>query len=96
MPKHHPTEPLRQWTREHCPDVDFDHEIAVLRDHEFKTPYSDWDAVIRNWMRKAQRFYQERKTTSSRPVTTGRPMSHAEVMAAIDAATDPNSEDFDT
>lgn len=53
MPAEHPTEPLRAWAREHTPNVDFDAEIAQLRDHEFRDPHSDWDAVVRNWLRRA-------------------------------------------
>lgn len=53
LPPDHPTEALRAWTRENLPRVNFDAELAVLRDHEFRDAHSDWDAVIRNWMRRA-------------------------------------------
>jgi hypothetical protein len=26
----------------------------LMRDHEFRRPYSDWNRVFRNWMRKAE------------------------------------------
>lgn len=55
MPADHPTEPLRAWAEEHAPNVNFDAEIAQLRDHEFRDPHSDWDAVVRNWLRRAQK-----------------------------------------
>jgi uncharacterized protein YdaU (DUF1376 family) len=53
MPADHPTEPLREWARSNTPGVNFDSEIALLRDHEFRDPHSDWDAVVRNWLRRA-------------------------------------------
>lgn len=56
MPTDQPTEHMRRWATENAPGVDFDREIAKLRDHQFRDAHSDWDAVIRNWMRKAQEF----------------------------------------
>lgn len=93
MPKDHPTEPFREWAKQHTPGVDFDHEIAMLKDHEFRDPHSDWDAVIRNWLRRAQQRIRP-STTQTRP-RPGASMTHADVMAALDAAVDPNSEDFE-
>jgi uncharacterized protein YdaU (DUF1376 family) len=55
IPADHPLEPLREWAREHTPRVNFDAEIALLRDHEFRDPHSDWDAVVRNWLRRASK-----------------------------------------
>jgi len=53
MPVDHPIEPLRDWARSNTPGVNFDSEIALIRDHEFRDPHSDWDAVVRNWLRRA-------------------------------------------
>lgn len=53
MPPDHPTEHLRDWSRENTPRVNFDAELAMLRDHEFHDAHSDWDAVVRNWLRRA-------------------------------------------
>jgi uncharacterized protein YdaU (DUF1376 family) len=53
IPADHPLEQLREWASEHTPGVNFDSEIALLRDHEFRDPHSDWDAVARNWLRRA-------------------------------------------
>lgn len=53
MPADHPIEPLREWARTNTPGVNFDSEIALIRDHEFRDPHSDWDAVVRNWLRRA-------------------------------------------
>lgn len=55
LPADYPTEPLRPWAREHTPRVNFDAEIAMLRDHEFRDAHSDWDAVVRNWLRRAEK-----------------------------------------
>lgn len=53
IPADHPVEALRDWATEHAPRVNFDTELALLRDHEFRDPHSDWDAVVRNWLRRA-------------------------------------------
>lgn len=55
MPANHPTEPLRTWAEQNTPRVNFDAEIALLRDHEFRDPHTDWDAVVRNWLRRAEK-----------------------------------------
>jgi hypothetical protein len=45
---------LRAWAATNAPDVNLETETAKLRDHEFKTPRSDWPAAWRNWIRQAQ------------------------------------------
>ena len=55
LPADYSTEPWRVWARENTPRVDFDAEVAMLRDHEFRDAHSDWDAVIRNWLRRAEK-----------------------------------------
>ncbi len=56
MPEGTPTEHMRQWVTENCPGVDFDKQIRLLKDHEFRSPRSKWDAVIRTWMTRAAEF----------------------------------------
>lgn len=34
---------------------EIDRELAMMRDHEFRDPRSDWDATARTWLRKAAR-----------------------------------------
>ena len=29
-------------------------QVTIMRDHEFKRSYTDWNRVFRNWMRKAE------------------------------------------
>jgi uncharacterized protein YdaU (DUF1376 family) len=53
LPADYATEQWRVWAEEHTPRVNFDSEIAMLRDHEFRDTHSDWDAVVRNWLRRA-------------------------------------------
>ena len=39
-------------------------QFDILRDHEFRRSYSDWNRVFRNWMRKCEEiesFRRERK-----------------------------------
>lgn len=56
MPEGTPTEHMRQWVSENCPGVDFDKQIRLLKDHEFRSPRSKWDAVIRTWMTRAAEY----------------------------------------
>ncbi len=64
-------EPKRRWTRvpkgwqpndSHRtlaaaePTIDFDHELAQFRDHEFAKPKKDPDACFRTWLRNAAKF----------------------------------------
>ena len=55
IPSDHDTEHMREWARLNTPLADFDAEVAMLRDHEFRDAHSDWDAVLRNWLRRAHR-----------------------------------------
>nr|PZN80419.1 MAG: hypothetical protein DIU57_14260 [Pseudomonadota bacterium] len=86
------TPELRAWAREKVPDVDIDAETEALRDHEFARAHSDWPAVWRNWMRREQKAVRRFKPKSKFERNGG--TSYAEVMAALDAAVDPDSEDF--
>lgn len=56
------TEDLIQWAKAECPAVDIHAETEAFRDHEFSKPYTKWPSVWRNWMRKAQRFAEQRGT----------------------------------
>lgn len=33
--------------------TEVDRQVELLRDHEFRRNYTDWNRVFRNWMRKA-------------------------------------------
>ena len=35
-------------------DGEVKRQIELMRDHEFKRSYTDWNRVFRNWMRKAE------------------------------------------
>lgn len=50
------TEEMRAWAKEACPNVDIDRETECFRDHEFRDPHSDWNAVWRQWMRRSPEF----------------------------------------
>lgn len=45
-------------------------ELAMLRDHEFRDAHSDWDAVARNWLRKAGTAKRRDGGTKSLPFGT--------------------------
>lgn len=42
--------PDRDLALRELPDLDVDREVQKFRDHEFRTPRSDWAAVWRNWI----------------------------------------------
>ena len=93
MPADYDAEPMRTWARENTPGVDFDREIAKLRDHQFRDAHSDWGAVIRNWMRKAEDIAAGRPARVNGSSETGQPLTKFERIRAIqqralDEATD--------
>lgn len=48
------TEELYKWAREMgISDRDIRSQTDVFMDHEFRRPYTDWNRVWRNWMRKS-------------------------------------------
>ena len=49
------TEELKSWAKKERPDLDIEREIAKFRDHEFRTPRSDWPRTWRNWIRGAKK-----------------------------------------
>lgn len=50
---------------------EIDRELAKIRDYEFRDGHSDWDAVFRNWIRKAaERKAPQPRVTHERPHPT--------------------------
>ena len=47
------TADLMAWAATEAPGADVKAETEKFRDHEFKTPRSDWPRAWRNWMRRA-------------------------------------------
>lgn len=47
------TDELRAWAAKNAPTVDIDRQTALMRDFEFRRPYTDWPAVWRRWMARA-------------------------------------------
>lgn len=48
-----PSAELLAWAANEAPRADVLRELAKFRDHEFKTPKSDWPGTFRNWLRTA-------------------------------------------
>lgn len=49
-----PSEYTFSWARSKgITNSDFARELEKMMDFEFRRPYSDWDRVCRNWMRRA-------------------------------------------
>lgn len=70
MPKdYHPSAELVEEMRKECTLVNLDREFKRMGDWEFRTARSDWDAVYRGWMRRAQDNALERGETP--PTTAG-------------------------
>lgn len=50
-----------------CPLVDIESELRSIRDYEFKVAHLDWDATVRNWMRREQKDLQRKATRVMQP-----------------------------
>ena len=64
---------LRAWAAERYPEVDVDEAIEAMRDWEYKTPRSDWNACLRTWIRNeakqsSSRGHSRKTVTKSRSV----------------------------
>jgi hypothetical protein len=64
--KYQPSEVVRNWAMDefNIDEKEVGRQLMLMRDHEFRRPYSDWDRVFRNWIRKAdeiQSLKRERK-----------------------------------
>lgn len=57
---------VRQWAKSKAPDVNLDAEVEAIRDHEFRDAHSDWDAVVRGWVRREQKTITARKSYRAR------------------------------
>ena len=42
-------------------------QLELMKDHEFRRPYSCWNRVFRNWFRKAEEIESLRRTRQYRP-----------------------------
>lgn len=64
------TEDMKQWAREHTPDVDGWYELQEFKDYWTArtgrdATKRDWVATWRRWMRRAQEDIQDKKTRST-------------------------------
>jgi uncharacterized protein YdaU (DUF1376 family) len=75
IPPDFPIDDFRAFAKAETPDVNFDAEMATLRDHEFRDAHSDWAKVVRNWLRREQKAINTRKGYSKPvdPPTRARP-----------------------
>ena len=53
------TEDMRTWAQLECPTVDVDKAVLKFRDHTFSSARTDWDATLRNWLRKDAEFSEK-------------------------------------
>ena len=60
------TDEMRTWAALECPTVDVDKAVLKFRDHTFSSARSDWDATLRNWLRKDAEY----STAKLQPVET--------------------------
>lgn len=57
------TQDLIDWAAENAPQIDWRKETAKFRDWEFQHARSDWSAVWRTWLRKAQETAEKNGVT---------------------------------
>ena len=72
---------LRAWAAERYPEVDVDEAIESMRDWEYKTPRSDWNACLRTWIRheakqRRRRGHSRKTVTKSRSVLARKDKEH--------------------
>ncbi len=48
-----PSPHVREWAATKFPLVDFDDALEAMRDYEFHTAHSDWNATLRTWIRRS-------------------------------------------
>ena len=45
-------------------------QLEIMRDHEFRRSYTDWNRVFRNWLRKCQEIQTFKRERQFRTVET--------------------------
>lgn len=60
------TDELRAWASENTPAVDVSVATATFKDHTFKAAITDWLGAWRNWMRRDQKYFDERNPAKGR------------------------------
>ena len=64
-----PSTALLNWAKEKTPNIDCLAETEKFLDYTFSRAMTGWDGAWRNWMRNAQKFYEERNArTTAKPV----------------------------
>ena len=76
-----PSVALCAWAVAECPLVDMTAELRTIRDHEFKVAHTDWDATVRNWLRREQKEMTRR---SGRAPTSSRESRHQRMRRTLD------------
>lgn len=58
------SESVKAWARDKCPNVDLDVELEKFRDYWLACgrKMMDWDATLRNWLRRAPQFAKRNGT----------------------------------
>lgn len=59
-PDYKPSAVLLTWAKEKTPNIDPMAETEKFLDYTFSRAMTGWDGAWRNWMRNAQKFYEER------------------------------------
>ncbi len=60
------TPAMQDWADQNTPLVNQNQATATFRDHTFKTGIADWAGAWRNWMRREQKFIEDRKPSAGR------------------------------
>ena len=63
------SEEVRVWARAHCPNIDLAGEFEKFCDYWWGCgrKMADWDATLRNWLRRAPQFSRGQPKSRWRP-----------------------------
>ena len=61
-----PSQTVYTWAIEHHPEIDVDAALEALKDYEFASGHTDWDATLRTWIRNEAK----RRPSASRHTMT--------------------------
>ena len=77
-----PSEKNAQWAMDELgvDESELAFQVSLMTDHEFKTPYSDWQRVFRNWMKNAVKW-RKNETHHTKPESFSDKLARLEARA---------------
>lgn len=77
---------MRDWASQNVELVNLDQATATFRDHTFSTAMTDWAGAWRNWMRREQKFIEERRPANGATALNRQEALEARNRAVVMAA----------